>query len=369
MKILVINSGSSSIKYKLFDNDIEILSGIKEEVVSYKHSINEIFQKIDFNCIDAIAHRVVHGGEYFSKATIITNDVIDKIASLIPLAPLHNPSNLEAIKIIQQEHPNITQVAVFDTAFHQTLPIENFLYPIDKTLYTKHHIRKYGFHGTSHQYVSNEASNFLKKDINNFNAISLHLGNGDSITAIKNGKSIDTSMGFTPLAGLMMGTRSGDIDPSILIYLENTLGYNKEQLDRLLNKNSGFKGLVGTNNLKDILKMKENGDEYAKIAIDIFVKRVRDYMGSYIIELGNVDTIIFTGGIGENSSYIRESICKNLYDLIKLKIDNNKNIKLSKNSINDITHIDSKIKILVIKTNEEKSIAIQSKIELENINV
>lgn len=358
MKILVINSGSSSIKYKLFENDTIILGDIKEEIKNYDNSIKEILDEIPTN-INLVAHRVVHGGEYFKEATLLDDNSIKKIEELSPLAPLHNPVNLKAIKFIKQHYPTLIQIAVFDTAYHQTIPKKNYIYPIDIKYYEQHHIRKYGFHGTSHNYVANFAAKYLKKDIKNCNFISLHLGNGASVTAIKNGKSYNTSMGFTPLDGLMMGTRSGSIDPSIIFYLEKNINMSIDDIDKLLNKQSGFKGLCGTNDLREVLKKEKNGDLNAKLAIDIFVKRVQEYIVKYILALQNIDGIIFTGGIGENSSYIRELILRNL-EIFNIKLDFNKNY----NIINDIENINqiNQINIFVIKTDEEKEIAMQSKI-------
>lgn len=366
MKILVINSGSSSIKYKIFYNDKQIYEGIKEEVKSHHDCIIELFEQLNsldvidgLKDIDAVGHRVVHGGEKFTKAVLVDDSVIKDIEKLIPLAPLHNKANVEAIKIIKQNYPHIPQVAVFDTAFHQTIPSENYIYPIKKEFYDKYHIRKYGFHGTSHYHVSQKAAKYLKKDLSKCNFITFHLGNGASVSAIKNGKSVDTSMGFTPLAGLMMGTRSGDIDPSIIFYLEKNLGLKSEDIDKILNKQSGLKGICGQSDLRTILKLMEQGNQDAKLAVDMFIKRIRDYVGAYIVELGLVDALIFTGGIGENSSYIRERVCENLYNSIGLLVDKYKDEHLQK-PIDDITAIGSKVRVLVVQTNEEKSISLQS---------
>lgn len=366
MKVLVINSGSSSIKYKLFENDKEIYHGIKEEVKSHHDALEELFTELNgidhiesFDDIDAVGHRVVHGGEKFKKAALVDDEVIKDIAGLIPLAPLHNPANLEAIEIIKEKYPKLPQVAVFDTAFHQTIPPENYIYPITKSFYENDHIRKYGFHGTSHYHVAGKAARFLDKDLNECNFITFHLGNGSSVTAIKNGKSVDTSMGFTPLAGLMMGTRCGDIDPSIIFYLEKALGYSIEDIDKILNKNSGLKGICAENDLRTILENMRNGNQDAKLAVDMFVKKIRDFVGAYIVELGSVDAMIFTGGIGENSSYIRERVCENLYESIGLMVDKYRDEHLKK-PIDDITGENSRVRVLVVQTNEEKSIALQT---------
>ncbi len=350
MKILVLNSGSSSIKYKLFNSeDFSLLfDGIEENVKDFHKSFNNIFTKLikskiinSLEDIGGFGHRVVHGGEYFSKPTLIDKKIIKQLEKLIILAPLHNPSNIDGIKIIQNKIPNAKQVAVFDTAFHSTLPMDAYLYPLPFELYEKHKIRKYGFHGTSHFYVAKEFARKYKRNLKNLNLITIHLGNGASICAIKNGKSIDTSMGFTPLEGLMMGTRCGDIDPAIILYLQKHLHLDIEQVDTLLNKQSGLKGICGQNDLRDIINLSKNGDKKAKLAIKMFVEKIRKYLGTYILKLGLVDGIIFTGGIGENSQLIRKKVCKNL--------------KLFP------TKQGTKSKIVVIKTNEEKEIASQTK--------
>jgi acetate kinase len=343
MKILVLNSGSSSIKYKLFDDLKEIKGGIFKEVKDYHSNIKKILD--EFREIDAVAHRVVHGGEKFIKSVIIDDEVIEDIRNLIPLAPLHNPANLDGILSVKKLLPNTQQVAVFDTAFHQTLPDYNYIYPIPYNLYKEKKIRKYGFHGTSHKYVANKASEILNKPLNELNLISCHLGNGASLCAIKKGKSINTTMGFSPLEGLMMGTRSGDIDPEIIFFLAKEM--NIDNINLMLNKKSGFKGIAGDNNLKNIEK---RDDKLAKLAIDMFVSRVRKYLGAYMIELGRVDGIIFTGGIGENSSLIRKKIMQNLenYGILINEEENKKNsIIISKGKVN----------IMVISTNEELQIA------------
>ncbi len=366
MKVLVINSGSSSIKYKLFENETQIYHGIKEEVKSHHDALEELFEELNhieqidsLEDIDAIGHRVVHGGEKFDKPALVDDEVIKDIEELIPLAPLHNPANLEAIVIIKEKYPHIPQIAVFDTAFHQSIPPENYIYPINKNFYDKNHIRKYGFHGTSHYHVARKAARFLDKSMDECNFITFHIGNGSSVTAVKKGKSVDTSMGFTPLAGLMMGTRSGDIDPSIIFYLEKMLGYKIEDIDTLLNKDSGLKGICGESDLRTVLEHMRSGDKTAKLAVDMFVKKIRDFVGSYIVELGTVDAMIFTGGIGENSSYIREKVCENLYDSIGLTVDTYRDEHLKK-PIDDITGENSRVRVLVVQTNEEKSIALQT---------
>ena len=360
MLILVLNSGSSSIKYKLFLDLKEVLSGVEEEVIDFEAAFENIFIKLiqsnyitDMNDIDAFGHRVVHGGEKFTKPTLVSDEVCEHIKQLYPLAPLHNPSNLKGILAIKKSLPLKSQVVVFDTAFHQTIKKENFLYPIPIDYYENYHIRKYGFHGTSHYYVVKQFATYINKPLEKLNLISLHLGNGASITAIKNGISIDTSMGFTPLEGLMMGTRCGDIDPSIIFYMQRVLGLNINTIDDILNKQSGLKGICGFSDIRKILNLK---DEKSKLAINMFTSRIKKYIGSYSALLGRVDGIIFTGGIGEHSSFIRTEICKSL-EIIGVKIDKIKN-ETNKEQLKDIGTHDSKIKIVVIPTNEELEIAI-----------
>ena len=357
MLILVLNSGSSSIKYKWFNaKDLKIVfDGIEEEVKDFHKSFENIFDKLikskvinKLEDIDAFGHRIVHGGERFSKPVLVDEKVLKELEKLTILAPLHNPSNIDGIKIIKNKLPNTKQIAVFDTAFHQTMPKKTFLYPLPINLYKKHKIRKYGFHGTSHHFVAKQYASSINKKLKNLNIITIHLGNGASMCAIKNGKSIDTTMGFTPLEGLMMGTRCGDIDPAIILYLQKHLKLSILEVDNLLNKQSGFKGIC---NESDFRKVK------SKLAIKIYVEKIRKYLGSYILKLPKLDAIIFTGGIGENSAILRSEVCKNLYDNLSIKLSNSKNKKLKFKAIQEISSEKSKVKICVIKTNEEKEIA------------
>lgn len=358
--ILVLNSGSSSIKYKLFSFEtLDLIEGgIIEEVKDFHQAFDDIFkQLVDKGSIESVesikvfGHRVVHGGEQFYEAVVIDEVVIETIASLIPLAPLHNPSNLDGIKTVKAKLPNALQVAVFDTAFHQTMPKSFYLYPLPYAWYKKHGVRRYGFHGTSHFYVAKETANHLAKPLEELNLITLHLGNGASVTAIKNGKSIDTSMGFTPLEGLMMGTRSGDIDSEIIFYLENQIGLNGADIERMLNKESGFKGICNESDLRIIVDHAKHGDTQAQLAIEMFSLRVKKYIGAYREVLGNVDAIVFTGGIGEHSSMIREKILA--------MIDHEKNEAVT--DFAEIQDENAPYKILVVPTNEELEIAIQAK--------
>ncbi|NOQ30364.1 MAG: acetate/propionate family kinase [Helicobacteraceae bacterium] len=363
MNILVINSGSSSIKYKLFcmknlellqDGLIEKIGEDNSSIKSHHEALLGIFESV--KNFDSIAHRVVHGAEEFESATIITPKVIELIEELIPLAPLHNPANLDGIKISKELYPEVTQVAVFDTAFHQSMPKHSFLYALPTKLYEQSKIRRYGFHGTSHFYVAKECAKFLNDDLKKLNLITLHLGNGASACAIENGVSVDTSMGFTPLEGLVMGTRSGDIDSAIVFHLVNTLGYTLDEVDKLLNKQSGLVGICGSNDVREILN---SSNSSSKLAIDIMAYRIKKYIGSYIAILGRVDAIIFTGGIGENSAVIRSKVLDGLDLAFNIEEDSVKNEeKFDKISL--ISKDSSKIKLFAIKTNEELEIAKQS---------
>ena len=312
MKIAVINAGSSSLKCKLFDMKTkEVLNSYFIENIGHSgakfQNHHEALESIDidFSSLDAIGHRVVHGGELFTKAMLIDDTVIDAIKKLSPLAPLHNPSNLDGIIVTSKKALDTPQVAVFDTAFHSTMSQEAFLYALDYNLYEKHNIRRYGFHGTSHAFVSKKTAEILQKEIKDLNLITLHLGNGASICAIEKGKSIDTSMGFTPLEGLVMGSRSGDIDPAIVLYMQRELGMSVDEVDNALNKKSGLIGICGENDVRTIL---QSDNPKSKLALDMMIRRIQKYIGSYMALLGEVDAIVFTGGIGEHSQYIREKV-------------------------------------------------------------
>jgi acetate kinase len=344
MKILVINSGSSSIKYQLFDMPREkVLRGGRLERIAEKGSrikdhytgLKLVLSKI--STVDAVGHRVVHGGETFTKPTIINNQVIRKIRQCFNLAPLHNPANLSGILACRKILRTVTQVAVFDTAFHQTLLPYAYLYGLPYTYYKKWGIRRYGFHGTSHEYVANEAAHILKQPLGSLRMITCHLGNGCSIAAIKNGRCIDTSMGFTPLEGLVMGTRCGDIDPSLVTYIMRRQGLDSQGIEQILNKKSGLKGISGVSNDMRILEELSSRNLRARLAIEIFVYRIKKYIGAYMAVLGGIDVLVFTAGIGENQREIRNRICRGLFLCLK-----------------------KKPRILVIPTNEELMIARQT---------
>ena len=388
MKILVINAGSSSIKCQYFSGKKSVASLLIERIgeeVSYAElksnnvtrqeetplanhheALEKVFSLLTENHIidnidrlDAVGHRVVHGGTKFSEATLITDAVIEEIRSLIPLAPLHNPANLEGIEVLHHNYPNLKQTAVFDTAFHQSMPASSYRYALPYDLSDKLHIRRYGFHGTSHAYVAKEAAKILNKSPDEVNLITLHLGNGASATAIASGKSVDTSMGMTPLEGLMMGTRSGDIDPAIIPYLENNSDLNIDDIDTMLNKKSGLKGICGTNDMREVLQKASEGDERSKLALEMYVYRIKKYIGAYTVALGKVDAIVFTGGIGEHASEVRMKVCEGLDISIGLKIDQKKNEHLETGE--QIIHAaESSIPIFVIATNEELEIAQQT---------
>jgi acetate kinase len=309
--------------------------------------------------IGAVGHRVVHGGSAFSNTVIITAAVKDKIRQLFELAPLHNPANLEGIIVAEAIFSGAKQVAVFDTAFHQTIPVVAHKYAIPNYLLTENKIRLYGFHGTSHKYVSENAIQYLKQNVNieGSNIITIHLGNGCSMTAIKGGKSIDHTLGFGPMNGLIMGTRSGDVDQSVIFYLVNTLGYSLEAVNTMLQKQSGMLGLTGYSDLRDIEANAENGNADCQLALAMNAYRIKKYIGSYTAVLNGLDAIIFTAGIGENSSYIRKLVCTDM-EYFGIRLDESKNEIRSK-AIREINTEDSKTKILVIPTNEEIEIANQ----------
>ncbi|GAW86849.1 acetate kinase [Bathymodiolus platifrons methanotrophic gill symbiont] len=353
-----------------FRNEQQLLENVKQtSIISDHQQALELMTKLlkSSHCLSsmtelaAIGHRVVHGGEYFSDPVLINDQVIETIDRLSPLAPLHNPANLTGIKLAKLKAPLVPQVAVFDTSFHQSIPKFAYIYALPYSLYEKNKVRRYGFHGTSHYYIAKQATAYLNGKHQNsaeLKLISIHLGNGTSACAILNGQSIDTSMGMTPLEGLVMGTRSGDIDPAILFYLNRETGMSFEELDILFNKQSGLKGICGTNDMRSIVELAEQGDSKAELAIHIFCYRIKKYIGAYMAALNGLDAIIFTGGIGEHSSIIRALSCQNLENL-GIQVDATKNNISSKN-ITEIQSNASPVKILVIPTNEELEIAKQT---------
>lgn len=389
MKILIINCGSSSLKYKLIDmaNEKDIIEGIVErigldqsrlvqknelrekyilekEIKDHKEAIDIVLNTLvdpkvgvikSIDEITAVGHRVVHGGERYSSSIIINEEVIKYLEECSKLAPLHNPANIIGIRACQSLMPNKEMVAVFDTAFHGTLPEKAYIYAIDYALYKDHKIRKYGFHGTSHKYVSHKVAEAMGKDIKDLKIITCHLGNGASISAIKGGECIDTTMGFTPLAGIPMGTRSGNIDPSIIPFLVEECGYTIEEVSESLNKKSGVLGISGvSSDFRDIEDAASKGDKRAQLALDIFHYRIRAEIGSFIVNMGGVDVIVFTAGVGENSPETREECLKDL-EFLGLTLDREKNKVRGK--LTEISQADSKIKAYVVPTNEELMIA------------
>ena len=394
MKILVINSGSSSIKYRLFDmaNKTVLASGVMEQIgeaqsrlTHHTRNINGEMEEIinnepvsdhqagfqligvvmgeagalkDTRELSGIGHRVVHGGEEFKEPTLIDEKVIDAIRRLSPLAPLHNPANLLGIEVAMQSAPQVPQVAVFDTAFHHSIPIQAFRYAIPQDLYEAHQVRRYGFHGTSHAYVTKQAATLLNRPLNALNLITLHLGNGASAAAVKGGKSIDTSMGMTPLEGLIMGTRCGDIDPAIIFYLKRKTGLARDEMESILNQDSGLKGICGVNDMRQIEELARSGDSQAQLAIDMVCYRIKKYIGAYYAVLGRLDALVFTAGIGEKSPLIRAGACQGLARL-GIEIDPEKNSQKSKKAF-EIHKAGSTVKVLVIPTNEELEIAEQT---------
>lgn len=361
MQVLVINSGSSSLKYQVRDieaNEV-LLEGLIEkigepEVPDHAAALELVSAALGDIRIDAVGHRVVHGGERFSSPVLIDNEIIRAIERLNPLAPLHNPANVLGIRAIAEKWPRLPQVAVFDTAFHRTLPEEAWRYALPDELYRKHGIRRYGFHGTSHQYVTGRSAEYLGIPVAEFDGVIAHLGNGASITAVKSGKSIDTSMGFTPLEGLVMGTRSGDFDPSILVFLARQ-GYDADQLDALVNRESGLFALAGNNDMRTVVDAAAAGDAAAKTALSVAAYRLAKYIGGYQVAVGGAKALVFTAGIGENSAEFRALVVDRLAAL-GLFLDREANALRSK-EIRTISREDSAFPILVVPTDEERAIA------------
>ena len=393
MKVLVINAGSSSLKYQLLDTDSQnvLAKGLCERIgidgkFTYKapgketidaknvvmpthdQAIQAVLDALvdpvngvisSMSEIDAVGHRVVHGGETFNRSVRIDDTVMAALEECIPLAPLHNPANITGIKACAAVMgPGVPQVAVFDTAFHQTMPPVAYTYALPYEYYEKDKVRRYGFHGTSHKYVTQRAADMLGKPIASLKLISCHLGNGSSIAAVKGGKSVDTSMGFTPLAGVPMGTRSGDLDAGILEYLMNKHGYDVKEMLSVLNKQSGVQGVSGvSSDFRDLTAAAGQGNGRAALALDLFAYSVKKYIGSYAAAMGGVDAIIFTAGVGENDAACRMAIASGL-EFMGVKIDPDANAVRGKEAI--ISAIDSKVKVLLIPTNEELMIALDT---------
>ncbi len=366
MHVLVINCGSSSVKYKVFNDEKTVLDGKVEELGNdrtHSAAIAEILEKVKEYPINAVGHRVVHGGAKFTDAVLVDQDVIQEITNCISDAPLHNPYNLEGIIAAKKSYPDLPHVAVFDTAFHARLPRRAKTYALDHELSGKYQLRRYGFHGTSHAYVAQLAADFLKQPMAALRIITLHLGNGASACAIENGCSVETSMGYTPLEGLVMGTRSGDVDAGLILKLQRDAGLGVEELDNLLNKNSGLKGLSGiSNDLREIETAAADGIDGARLAINVFAHRVRKYIGAYAAVMGGVDAIVFTGGIGENGVSMRRRIMQRL-EFLGLNFNEDANSNCNTNDDNPVASINephSRVAALVVKTNEARMIARQT---------
>ncbi|SHJ95546.1 acetate/propionate family kinase [Paramaledivibacter caminithermalis] len=389
MNVLVINCGSSSLKYQLIDmnNENVLAKGLAERIgiegarvkhealgmdkvviekpmTDHKDALKIVLDALvdtkhgaikDLKEINAVGHRVVHGGEKFSGSVVIDDDVIKALEECIELAPLHNPPNLIGIRACQELMPGVPMVGVFDTAFHQTMPKSSYIYPLPYELYEKYGIRKYGFHGTSHRFVSARAAEILGKDLKDLKIVTCHLGNGASLAAVKNGESVDTSMGFTPLEGLAMGTRCGDIDPAIVTFIMEKEGLDIDGINNLLNKKSGVLGISGvSSDFRDIEIAASEGNERAQLALDKFNARVKKYIAAYAAVMGGVDAVVFTAGLGENSASNREAICSGL-EFMGIEIDKEKNNVRGKDAI--VSTDNSKVKVLVVPTNEELMIA------------
>jgi len=394
MKVLVINSGSSSIKYELFDmtTRMPLASGLLEQigepegwlrqrvrgvgdrmnetirkgsVPDHREGIRLIGAALSESSVVkgtselyGIGHRVVHGGEAFKAPTLIDDRVLATIRKQIPLAPLHNPANLVGIEVALSHCPALPQVAVFDTAFHQSMPPRAYHYALPRELYTEHHVRRYGFHGTSHHYVAKVTAHHLNRPLESLNLIVFHLGSGASVTAIEQGVSVDTSMGMTPLEGLIMGTRCGDLDPGVSFYIGRATDRSAEEVESLLNKRSGLKGICGVNDMREVLRLAAEGDEHARCALDMYSYRIKKYLGAYYAVLGRVDAVVFTAGVGENSAEIRARCCAGLSGL-GIRVDPAKNREPA-DGPQEIQADESAVKILVVPTDEELEIAEQT---------
>ena len=392
MKVLVINCGSSSLKYQLFNMEdksvmtkglverigldvgmlkhqpinkdkVEISEKIPNHKVAVKMMLNALLDEKhgvikDASEIAAVGHRVVHGAEKFSGSVVITDEVMDVLKECVSIAPLHNPPNIIGIEAARELLPNVPMVGVFDTAFHQTMPKHAYMYGVPYELYEKYAVRRYGFHGTSHKFVSAEAAKMLDKPIEQLKIVTLHLGNGSSITAVKHGKSVENSMGFTPLEGIVMGTRSGNIDPAIVPFIMEKEGIPADKMNDYLNKKCGVYGISGvSSDFRDLEDASNNGNSRAQLALDIFAYQAKKFIGAYAAAMNGLDAIVFTGGIGENSATMRQMICNDM-EYFGLKIDEQKNNVRGKQA--NISTEDSKTKVLVIPTNEELMIALDT---------
>ena len=357
MRVLVLNSGSSSIKYQVVDSETgeRLAGGIVEEVEDHGVALGEVVDRLGTIHPDAVGHRVVHGGERFSAPTVVDEELIAAVRSLIPLAPLHNPANLAGIEVARRLWPDVTQVAVFDTAFHRTLPVNAHRYAVPGAWYVEHGVRRYGFHGTSHEYVAGAAARRLGRPIGEVDLIVAHLGNGASVTAVAGGRSVETSMGLSPLEGLVMGTRSGDVDPMVLAHVAHATGRPVEAVLGELNTASGLEGLCGSSDMRAVVARADDGDAAAALALDVFTHRVKKYLGAYLAVLGGCDGIVFTAGIGEHSPRVRAASCAGL-ERLGILIDPARNARDDPRISTD----DSPVAVLVIPTDEEHAIAVHT---------
>lgn len=399
MKILVLNCGSSSVKYKLFNTDTEAVlaeggvekiglqdgflkfkfNGAKEikelGLTDHNGAINAVLQVLTdpkFGCIeslkeiDAVGHRLVHGGTKFSGSVLITEEVKEMVHECYPLAPLHNPANMIGVEAVDKLLPGVPQAGVFDTAFHQTMPAKSYMYALPYKFYEEDGVRRYGFHGTSHRYVSQRVCEILGVDPKDQRIITCHIGNGGSIAAIVGGKSVDTSMGLTPTEGLMMGTRSGDVDPGALTYLMERRNYSFNDIQKIINKDSGVAAISGlSNDMREIEAAVNEGNERAKLALDMYEQRIIKYVGAYAAEMGGVDIIVFTGGVGENQTGVRENVCAPLKFMgVELDLELNKTVRGTETVISTPN---SKVKVVVVPTDEELTIARDTRAIVESL--
>ncbi|MDR3664824.1 MAG: acetate kinase [Mycobacterium sp.] len=360
--VLVLNSGSSSVKYRLVqpDSGESLVDGVVERVADYRQALQQVFDAVtgvgvSAEDVAAVGHRVVHGGRQLYRPTVIDDALVAKLEELAPLAPLHNPPALLGINEARRLLPDVPHVAVFDTAFFHNLPAAAAEYAIDREVAAQWHIRRYGFHGTSHQYVSEQAANFLDRPLESLNQIVLHLGNGASASAIVGGPPIDTSMGLTPMEGLVMGTRSGDIDPGVIMYLSRAAGMSIEDIDTMLNRQSGVHGLGGATDFRELHKRMDAGDADAQLAYDVYIHRLRKYVGAYLALLGGADVITFTAGVGENDAAVRRDALSGL-SALGIEVDDDRN-RAADHGPRRISSDASKVTVLVVPTNEELAIA------------
>jgi acetate kinase len=362
-RVLVLNSGSSSLRYRLFDGSEVLAKGLIQRIgeaggdaPDHGAALRRLMDELDLSGLAAVGHRVVHGGDRFTASTVVDDEVLATIEELIPLAPLHNPAALTGLRVARKLLPEVPQVAVFDTAFHSTIPPEGALWAIDRAVAGKWGLRRYGFHGTSHAYVSRETARVLGRPVGETNVITLHLGNGASATAVRGGRSVATSMGMTPLPGLVMGTRSGDVDPSLIFHLHRVAGMPVDEIEDLLTRRSGLLGLAGDNDLRSVQERYEAGDPDATLAFDVYCRRLREYTGAYLAVLGRVDAITFTGGVGENSRPVRANTLAGLTPL-GITVDPDRNER----NATVISPDGSPIAVCVVPTEEELEIASEAR--------